>query len=135
MSKEGIKQCPGSKKKQVNLFCIVQWVSYYRHSFKTIIGSHSSKQNPISMLHDEKMCDEVLLFISYFLSKKFRVWDTQSHFESFIESEVPHLRLFLILSMMPLKRWVATAKVLTVLLRNKVQSIFLCPQQQGTNTV
>ena len=36
--------------------------------------------------------------------------------ESFIESEVPHLRLFLMLSIMPLKRWVATENVLTALL-------------------
>ena len=38
---------------------------------------------------------------------------TLSLVESFIESEVPHLRLFLMLSMMPLKRWVATENVLT----------------------
>ena len=41
--------------------------------------------------------------------------DTLSLVESFIESEVPHLRLFLLKSMMPLKRWVATEKVLTAL--------------------
>ena len=45
---------------------------------------------------------------------------TLSLVESFIESEVPHLRLFLVKSMMPLKRWVATEKVLTALLGNEV---------------
>ena len=45
--------------------------------------------------------------------------------ESFIESEVPHLRLFLMLSMMHLKRWVATENVLTILLGNEVWSKFL----------
>ena len=40
--------------------------------------------------------------------------------ESFIESKVPHLRLFLVKSKMPLKRWVATEKVLTALLGNEV---------------
>ena len=47
-------------------------------------------------------------------------WITLSLVESFIESEVPHLRLFLVKSMMPLKRWVATEKVLTPLLGNEV---------------
>ena len=45
---------------------------------------------------------------------------TLSPVESFIESEVPHLRLFLVKSMMPLKRWVATEKLLTALLGNEV---------------
>ena len=45
---------------------------------------------------------------------------TLSLVESFIESEVPHLKLFLVKSMMPLKRWVATEKVLTALLGNEV---------------
>ena len=49
---------------------------------------------------------------------------TLSIVESFIESEVPYLRLFLILSIMPLKRWVATENVLTALLENEVQSKF-----------
>ena len=40
--------------------------------------------------------------------------------KSFIESEVPHLRLFLVKSMIPLKRKVATEKVLTGLLGNEV---------------
>ena len=39
---------------------------------------------------------------------------TLSLVESFIESEVPHLRLFLVKIMMPLKRWVATENVLTL---------------------
>ena len=39
-------------------------------------------------------------------------WSTLSLVESFIESEVPHLRLSLVKSMMPLKRWVATENVL-----------------------
>jgi hypothetical protein len=43
---------------------------------------------------------------------------TLSLVENFIESEVPHLRLFLVKIMMPLKRWVATENVLTALLRN-----------------
>ena len=43
---------------------------------------------------------------------------TLSLVESFIESEVPHLRLFLVKIMMPLKRWVATENVLTALLGN-----------------
>ena len=45
---------------------------------------------------------------------------TLSLVESFIESEVPHLRLFLVKRMMPLNRWVATEKVLTALLGNEV---------------
>ena len=45
---------------------------------------------------------------------------TLSLVESFIESKVPHLRLFLVKSMMPLKRWVVTEKVLTALLGNEV---------------
>ena len=45
---------------------------------------------------------------------------TKSHLKSFIKLEVPHLRLFLMLSMMPLKRCVATESVLTVLLENEV---------------
>ena len=40
--------------------------------------------------------------------------------ESFIESEVPHLTLFLVKIMMPLKRWVVTENVLTALLGNEV---------------
>ena len=44
--------------------------------------------------------------------------------ESFLESGVPHLRLFPTLSMMPLKRWVATENVLTALLGNEVWSKF-----------
>ena len=44
--------------------------------------------------------------------------------ESFIESEVPHLRLFVMLSMMPLKRWVVIENVLTALLGNEVLSKF-----------
>ena len=36
-----------------------------------------------------------------------------SNLKSFIESEVPHLRLFPMLSMMPLKRWLPTENVLT----------------------
>ena len=43
---------------------------------------------------------------------------TLSLVESFLESEVPHLRLFLVKIMMPLKRWVATENVLTALLGN-----------------
>ena len=49
----------------------------------------------------------------------------ESHVKSFIESEVPYLRLFLMLNMMPLKNWVATQNVLTVLLGNEVWSKFL----------
>ena len=45
---------------------------------------------------------------------------TLSLVESFIESEVPHMKLFLVKSMMPLKRWVVTEKVLTALLGNEV---------------
>ena len=36
---------------------------------------------------------------------------TESHLKSFIESEGLHLRLFLMLSMMPLKRWMATENI------------------------
>ena len=45
---------------------------------------------------------------------------TLSLVESFIELEVPHLRLFLVKSVMPLKRCVATEKVLPALLGNEV---------------
>ena len=47
---------------------------------------------------------------------------TYNHLESFIESEVPHLRLFPMLSMMPLKRGVAN--VLRALLGYEVWSKF-----------
>ena len=62
-----------------------------------------------------------LLYQEGFLISK---GSTLSLVESFIESEVPHLRLFLMLSMMPLKRWVATENVLTALLGNEVWSKF-----------
>ena len=51
-------------------------------------------------------------------SQTIRSGDTLFLVESFIESEVPHLRLFLVKIMMPLKRWVATENVLTALLGN-----------------
>ena len=51
--------------------------------------------------------------------------------ESFIESEVPHIRLFLMLSMMLLKGWVATENVLTALLGNEVWSKFLMSIEAG----
>ena len=56
---------------------------------------------------------------------KTRIGPTYSHLESFIELEVPHLRHLPMLSMMPLKRGVATENVLTVLLGNEVWSKLL----------
>ena len=44
---------------------------------------------------------------------------TLCHFDGFIELAVPHLRLFLILSMMPLKRFVAKEIDFTALLKNE----------------
>ena len=42
---------------------------------------------------------------------------TLCHFDVFIELAVPHLRLFLILSMMPLKKFVTTEIDLTAILK------------------
>ena len=50
---------------------------------------------------------------------------TYSHLESFIESGVPHLRLFLMLSRIPLNRLVARENVLTALFGNEFLSKFL----------
>ena len=49
----------------------------------------------------------------------------QSHLESIIELEVPHRRFSLMLCMVPLKRWMVTENVLTVLFGNQVWSKFL----------
>ena len=47
---------------------------------------------------------------------------TYWHSDSFTEFGVPHLRLFLILIMMPLKRCVATENDLTALLKKEAQN-------------
>ena len=61
----------------------------------------------------------ILIKVLVSLELRYKV-PTLSLVESFIESEVPHLKLFLVKSMMPLKRWVVTEKVLTALLGNEV---------------
>ena len=56
---------------------------------------------------------------------------TLCHFDCFIELAVPLLRLFLILSMMPLKRCVAKEIDFTALLKNEALKTFLMTIEAG----
>ena len=89
----------------------------------------------ITLYHEVVLLAESTSYISGTLPRAYRSSDsrpctsgpgaTYSHLESFIESGVPPLRLFLMLSMMPLKSLVPTENVLTVLLGNEVWYKFL----------
>ena len=50
---------------------------------------------------------------------------TLSHLKSFLESAVPPIRLFLLIIIMPLKRWVAEENYFTALLRNEAKNELL----------
>ena len=50
---------------------------------------------------------------------------TMSHLKRFLESAVPPIRLFLLIIIMPLKRWVAKENYFTALLRNEARNKFL----------
>ena len=50
---------------------------------------------------------------------------TSSHLKSFLEPAVPPIRLFLMINMMPLKKFVVKGNYFTALLRNEARNKFL----------
>ena len=76
-------------------------------------------------------CMTVCNWVREWVIRLIECWDlygiqvTLSHLKSFLESAVPPIRLFLMIIMMPLKRWVAEENYFTALLRNEARNELL----------
>ena len=69
--------------------------------------------------------DSTLLVVPATLESRVLEEGTLSHLKSFLESAVPPIRLFLLIIIMPLKRWVAEENYFTALLRNEARNELL----------